>query len=68
MIVISCNRQRKLERIAQLDSEVAQLKEEQEGLARLREQLRQEAGELRRQIQVHRDTGCLGLEDTLTLH
>ena len=47
---------------------MAQLKEEQEGLARLREQLRQEAGELRRQIQVHRDTGCLGLEDTFTLH
>ena len=62
-----CCRQRKLERIAQLDSEVAQLKEEQEGLARLREQLRREAGELRKQIQVHRDTGCPGLEDTFTL-
>ena len=54
-------RQRKLERIAQLDSEVAQLREEQEGLARLREELRREAGELRRQIQQHRESGCPGL-------
>ena len=30
-------------------------------LARLREELRREAGELRRQIQQHRESGCPGL-------
>ena len=55
------SRQRKLERIAQLDSEVAQLKEEQAGLEVVREELRREAAELRSQIQRHRDTGCPGL-------
>ena len=54
-----------MERIAQLDSEVAALKEEQEGLARVREELRREAGEVRAQIQRHRDTGCPGLQGLL---
>ena len=52
-------RQRKLEKIAQLDSEVSQLKEENLTLKQVREKLREEAEELRRRLRLHVDGGCV---------
>ena len=52
-------RQRKLEKIAQLDSEVSQLKEENLTLKQVREKLREEAEELRRKLRLHVDGGCV---------
>merc|ERR1712183_348827 len=52
-------RQRKLEKIAQLDSEVSQLKEENLTLKKVREKLREEAQELRRRLRLHVDGGCV---------
>ena len=52
-------RQRKLEKIAQLDSEVSQLKEEHVTLKQIREKLREEAQELRRKLREHLDGGCV---------
>ena len=52
-------RQRKIERIAQLDTEVAQLKEENQNLAQVKEELQQEAIILRRKLQEHIDGGCV---------
>ena len=52
-------RQRKLEKIAQLDSEVSQLKEENLTLKQVREKLREEAQELRRRLRLHVDGGCV---------
>ena len=52
-------RQRKLEKIAQLDSEVSQLKEEHVTLKQIREKLREEALELRRKLREHLAGGCV---------
>ena len=52
-------RQRKLERIAQLDSEVNQLKEENFNLSQVKEELQREAKLLRSRLQQHVDSGCV---------
>lgn len=52
-------RQRKIERIAQLDNEVAQLKEENQHLTQVKEDMQQEAIILRRKLQEHIDGGCV---------
>jgi len=52
-------RQRKLEKIAQLDSEVNQLKEEHVTLKQIKEKLKEEALELRKKLRQHIEGGCV---------
>ena len=64
---IDFTRQRKLERIAQLDSEVTQLKEENMSLSQMKEELLREAKMLKNKLQHHVNCGCL-LRAMLILH
>ena len=51
-------RLRKIERIAQLDSEVSQLKEQNVSLVQVKEQLKKEAELLKAKLKTHTDSGC----------
>ena len=59
-------RQRKLERIAQLDSEVTQLKEENFSLSQVKDELQREAKMLRSKLQQHVDSGCVILTNNVS--
>ena len=48
-----------MERIAHLDNEVSQLKEENMNLIQIREQLKEERKKLKLQIASHVDNGCI---------
>ena len=60
---IDFTRQRKLERIAQLDSEVTQLKEENMSLSQMKEELLREAKMLKNKLQHHVNCGCIIMMD-----
>ena len=47
-----------MERIAQLDSEVTQLKEENINLVQMKEKLKEEARQLKVKLVMHVDNGC----------
>ena len=51
-------RLKKMERIAQLDSEVSQLKEENMSLVVVKEKLKEEARQLKVKLVMHADSGC----------
>ena len=52
------HRLKKMERIAQLDNEVTQLKEENINLVQMKEKLKEEARQLKVKLVMHVDNGC----------
>ena len=56
--VSNCCRQKKMERISQLDSEVSQLKEENMNLVQVKEMLKEEARKLKVKLKLHAESGC----------
>ena len=56
--VSNCCRQKKMERISQLDSEVSQLKEENMNLVQVKEMLKVEARKLKVKLKMHAESGC----------
>ena len=53
-----CCRQKKMERISQLDREVSQLKEENMNLVQVKEMLKKEARKLKVKLKMHAESGC----------
>ena len=51
-------RLRKLERIAQLDSEVSHLKEQNMSLVQVKTKLKEDAKQLKAKLKMHADSGC----------